>query len=232
MEIEGGGSLYKVKEKIFHPFSEFMLRITKFDELTEVGSRLLVGFQQGLEYLRRETIEKNSELVERIIRDNESKRLSSYIEAGCMNAHDTVQKMSKLHACHLGLQNHVNEAKCVVDELACLLKDAEAVVQSINCSLAQMEGLNVDNGTDSLETSHDEAETPSVDPLKHEITYIAIMMAIVYSMVKNDSTMQEKIVSSLNLTSPSGELESYSSMWSLRPYIDDEIMHKAWKLVR
>lgn len=232
MEIEDGGSLYKAKEKIFHTFSEFMIRITKFDELAEVGSRLLVGFHQGLEYLRRQPIEKNSELVERIIRDNETKRLSSYVEAGCLNAHDTVQNMSKLHTCHLGLQDHVNKAKGVVDELACLLKDADAVVQSMNCSLAQMGELNVDNGSDSSETSHDEAEAPSADPVEHEITDIAIMMAIVYSMVKSDYTMQEKIVSSLNLTSSSGELESYSSMWSLRPYIDDEIMHNAWKLVR
>lgn len=94
-----------------------------------MGSRLLVGFQQGLgeccsicvngsttrvklvfcmlynecslfcllllEYLRRQPIEKNSELVERIIRDNESTRLSSYIEAGCRNAHDSIHTMSK-----------------------------------------------------------------------------------------------------------------------------------------
>ncbi|XP_049359821.1 uncharacterized protein LOC125824479 [Solanum verrucosum] len=232
MEIEDGCTLYKSKEKIFHTFSDFMLRITKFDELVEVGSRLLVGFQQGLEYLRRQPIEKNSELVERIIRDNESKRLSSYIEAGYLNAHDSVHNMSKLHTSHLGLQNHVNEAKVVVDELACLLKEAEAVVQSINCNLAQVGELNVDNSTNPLETCHDEAEASSVDPLEHEITDIAIMMAVVYSMVKSDYTMQEKIVSSLNLTSPSGELESYSSMWSLRPYIDDEIMHKVWKFVR
>ncbi|KAG5584193.1 hypothetical protein H5410_044627 [Solanum commersonii] len=331
MEIEAGGTLYISKEKIFHTFSDFMLRITKFDELVEEGSRLLVGFQQGLaEYLRRQPIEKNSELVECIIRDNESKRLSSYIEAGCMNVHDSVQNMSKckcfinlefiykrtanvllrvlpvptfeestitstspvvvpplltyhrrprptlvpddschapdpaptadlpppsqppdfkryglvfflfitwvlfcteVHTCHLGLQNHVNEAKVVVDELACLLKEAEAVVQSISCNLAQVGELNVDNSTNPLETCHDEAEASSVDPLEHEITDIAIMMAVVYSMVKSDYTMQEKIVSSLNLTSPSGELESYSSMWSLRPYIDDEIMHKVWKFV-
>ncbi|XP_060201097.1 uncharacterized protein LOC132629759 [Lycium barbarum] len=114
MEIEDGGSLYKPRHKISHTFSDFMIRITKFDELTEVGSRLLVGFQQGLEYLRRQPIEKNSELVERIIRGNETERLSSYIEAGCLNAHDSIQNVSK--------------SKCVVDELACLLKDAEAVV--------------------------------------------------------------------------------------------------------
>ncbi|XP_059305954.1 uncharacterized protein LOC132057382 isoform X3 [Lycium ferocissimum] len=237
MEIEDGGSLYEPEHKISHTFSEFMIsslyfRVTKFDELAEVGSRLLVGFQQGLEYLRRQPIEKNSELVERIIRDNETERLSSYIEAGCLNAHDSVQNMSKLHTCHLGLQDHVNKAKCVVDELACLLKDAEAVVQSINCCLAQKGELNVGNGKDLLETSHDEEEASSVDSLKHVVIDTATLMAIVHSMVKSDYTMQEKIVSSLNLTSPSGELDSYSSMWSLRPYIDDEIMHKAWKLVR
>ncbi|XP_060201374.1 uncharacterized protein LOC132629955 isoform X3 [Lycium barbarum] len=234
MEIE---DVYKPKHKISHTFSDFMIsslyfRITKFDELAEVGSRLLVGFQQGLEYLRRQPIEKYSELVERIIRDNETDRLSSYIEAGCLNAHDSVQNMSKLHTCHLGLQDHVNKAKCVVDELACLLKDAEAVVQSINCCLAQKGELNVGNGKDLLETSDDEEEASSVDSLKHVVIDTATLMAIVYSMVKSDYTMQEKIVSSLNLTSPSGELDSYSSMWSLRPYIDDEIMHKAWKLVR
>ncbi|XP_018632684.1 uncharacterized protein LOC107791154 isoform X2 [Nicotiana tabacum] len=217
MEIQDNGSLDKAKEKIFQTFSEFMIRITKIDELAEVGSRLLVGFQQGLEYMRRPPIEKNSGLVERIIRENETKRLSSYVEAGCLNAHDTLQNMSK--------------SKCVVDELACLLKDAEAVVQVMNCSLAQMGERNVDTGTDSLETSNYEEEGLPVDVLKHEVIDIATMMAILYGMLKHDYTMQEKIVSSLNLTSSSGQLESYSSMWSLRPYIDDEIMHKAWKLV-
>ncbi|XP_016468652.1 uncharacterized protein LOC107791154 isoform X1 [Nicotiana tabacum] len=231
MEIQDNGSLDKAKEKIFQTFSEFMIRITKIDELAEVGSRLLVGFQQGLEYMRRPPIEKNSGLVERIIRENETKRLSSYVEAGCLNAHDTLQNMSKLHTCHLGLQDHINKAKCVVDELACLLKDAEAVVQVMNCSLAQMGERNVDTGTDSLETSNYEEEGLPVDVLKHEVIDIATMMAILYGMLKHDYTMQEKIVSSLNLTSSSGQLESYSSMWSLRPYIDDEIMHKAWKLV-
>ncbi|XP_060201356.1 uncharacterized protein LOC132629941 isoform X2 [Lycium barbarum] len=143
--------------------------------------------------------------------------------------------------CGLVVENHEvsgsnpsgdKNTKCVVDELACLLKDAEAIVQSINCSLAQRGELNVDNGTYSLETSHDGTEAQSIDLLKHEVIDTTTLMAIVYSMVKSDYTMQEKIVSSLNLTSPSGELESYSSMWSLRPYIDDEIMHKAWKLVR
>ncbi|KAK4348444.1 hypothetical protein RND71_031199 [Anisodus tanguticus] len=53
------------------------------------------------EYLRRQPIEKNSELVEHIIRDNETKRL----EAGCLNAHHTVQNMFKCVAkCSLGIR--------------------------------------------------------------------------------------------------------------------------------
>lgn len=58
------------------------------------------------------------------------------------------------------LQNgDIIAAKCVVDELACLLKDAEAVVQTMNCSLAQMGERNVDSGTDSSGTSHDEVRS-------------------------------------------------------------------------
>lgn len=42
---------------------------------------------------------------------------------------------------------------------------------------------------------------------------------------------QERIVTSLNLTSSSGEMESYCLMWSLHPYINDEIMQQAWRLI-
>ncbi|KAK6144776.1 hypothetical protein DH2020_021596 [Rehmannia glutinosa] len=55
-------------------------------------------------------------------------------------------------------------------------------------------------------------------------------MAIIYSMVKQDYTMQVRIVSSLNHKSSPGELETYCQMWSLRPFVDDDIMHKAWSL--
>lgn len=43
--------------------------------------------------------------------------------------------------------------------------------------------------------------------------------------------LQEKIVSSLNLKTSSGELETYCLMWSLRPFVNDEIMQKAWRLI-
>ncbi|KAF7130530.1 hypothetical protein RHSIM_Rhsim10G0082400 [Rhododendron simsii] len=64
-----------------------------------------------------------------------------------------------------------------------------------------------------------------------KIPEYAVMMGVIYSMLKRDYIMQEKIISSLNLKLSSGELESYNLMWSLRPFIDDEIMHQAWRLV-
>ncbi|XP_057528316.1 glutamate receptor 3.4-like isoform X3 [Amaranthus tricolor] len=38
---------------------------------------------------------------------------------------------------------------------------------------------------------------------------------------------KEKIVSSLNFKSSSGELESFCLMWSLRPFINDDVIHQA-----
>nr|GMC47707.1 uncharacterized protein LOC109190702 [Ipomoea batatas] len=224
MENQEDGPMHEYREKILHIFSDFMTRVALFEELLSVGNRLLVGFQQGLEYVQRPPIEKKSELVERIIRDNETKRLLSYIEAGYKNTNDEV------HACHLGLQDHKAKAKYLVDELACLLDDAAALVQSANNSLPCMLDRDTNSNLNSGATSTDREEVPSC-VLKPEVTDIATMMAVIFAMVKKDYVMQEKIVSSLNLKSSSGELESYCLMWSLRPFVDDEIMQRAWKLV-
>nr|GMC55831.1 uncharacterized protein LOC109190702 [Ipomoea batatas] len=248
MENQEDGPMHEYREKILHIFSDFMARIALLEDLLSVGNRLLVGFQNGLEYVQRPPIEMKSDLVERIIRDNETKRLLSYIEEGCKNTNDEVQ------ACHLGLQDHKAKAKCLVDELACLLDDAAALVQSANnslpCMLDRDTNSNLNTGATSTDrirycsleyfllvgmrfnvaTVFTQEEVPSC-VLKPEVTDIATMMAVIFAMVKKDYVMQEKIVSSLGLKSSSGELESYCLMWSLRPFVDDEIMQRAWKLV-
>lgn len=95
-------------------------------------------------------------------------------------------------------------------------------------------------------------------PKRIDVTDYAVLMGVIYSMVKQDYLMQvlkpdlpflsfvfvgvkfiyiphpllqERIVSALNLKSSSGELESYSLMWSLRPFINNDIMDHAWKLI-
>eukprot|EP00268_Persea_americana_P036942 TRINITY_DN3650_c0_g2_i4.p1 TRINITY_DN3650_c0_g2~~TRINITY_DN3650_c0_g2_i4.p1 ORF type:complete len:113 (-),score=13.98 TRINITY_DN3650_c0_g2_i4:308-646(-) len=59
----------------------------------------------------------------------------------------------------------------------------------------------------------------------------AIMMRIIYSMLKLDYTMQERIIMSLDRNTSSGELESYCLMWDLRPFINEVVMHQAWRYI-
>ncbi|GFP82844.1 hypothetical protein PHJA_000427500 [Phtheirospermum japonicum] len=200
------------KDKIIKVYSDFMTRVTQLEELVSMGSRLLVGFQQALGFLGRPPVDKTSTLVERIIKAHGSRRVLSYVEAGWVNSHDSVQNVSK--------------SKTVVSELECLLDDAASVVQTAN-----EKDEDVNYSLDSLIISSDEEELPISDPSKPEVTDYAAMMAIIYSMVKQDYTMQVRIVSSLNHKSSAGELDTYSQMWSLRPFVDDDVMHKAWKLV-
>lgn len=87
-----------------------------------------------LEYLRRQPIEKNSELVERIIRDNESTRLSSYIEAGCRNTHDSVHTMSKCK-CFVNLESYLYERTVNVKELYEVVLFAVSLLDSVKFSL-------------------------------------------------------------------------------------------------
>ncbi|KAL8518024.1 hypothetical protein ACS0TY_009351 [Phlomoides rotata] len=72
-----------------------MTRITQYEELVSTRSRLLCGFQQALGFLERPPIDKTSTLVDRIIKAHGSRRVFSYVEAGCMNSHDSSQNVSK-----------------------------------------------------------------------------------------------------------------------------------------
>ncbi|KAI5683571.1 hypothetical protein M9H77_04799 [Catharanthus roseus] len=223
MEGEDCGNLSN--EKIFQIFSSFMARITKFEELVDAGNKYLIGFQQGLEFIQRPPIDMTAELIERIVTANKTTRLSSYVEAGCFNSHDRKQNMSKLSACHLGLLDNLNRAQTVVRELQCLLDDAAVLVQAKNMIFQDLLHFQ-DNDTDL-----DVSSFTTACKRNPGITDYAVLMALMYGMLKKDYEMQEKIVSSLSLKSSSGELESYCLMWSLRPFVDDEIMQKAWELI-
>lgn len=129
-----------------------------------------------------------------------------------------------MHTCHLGLLDYINKGKIVINELECLLDDAAAVVQ-----IANEKNDEVKCCSDSVVSLTHEEEVPSSDLSQPED--FASAMAIIYSMVKQDYTMQVQIVSSLNHKSSPGELETYCQMWSLRPFVDDDVMHRAWRLV-
>ncbi|KAL5554567.1 hypothetical protein UlMin_041968 [Ulmus minor] len=195
--------------------------VMEFEELAAVGSRLLTGFRQGLELLRRPPIEKTTELVEKIIKANETKWVQSYFEARCINTIDVVQNTNKLHTSILGLHDCLSKVKTILDKLESLLEDVTAKLQ------AALEYLTIGQETKAVE---EEIVSKSYYK-KGEVSDIVILMGMIYAMVKQDYRMQERIVSALNLKTSSGELESYCLMWPLHPYLNDDILHQAWKLI-
>ncbi|XP_065874375.1 uncharacterized protein [Euphorbia lathyris] len=210
----------------FQIFKDFLTRAAKLQELGAVGSKFLGGFQQGLEFLRRPPVNRKSELTDNVIKANETERVKSYFVAGCVNTHDRVQNVSKLHTCLLGLQGHLTQAKRIINELENLLVDLTVAIKTCNRSFSPVRNEDLYANLDQ-ETTVNQEETPSSD---YSLDYAALM-GIIYSMLKQDYVMQERIVSSLNFKSLAGELESYCLMWSLRPFINDEIVMQAWRYV-
>ncbi|XP_015890421.3 uncharacterized protein LOC107425008 [Ziziphus jujuba] len=231
MGSEEGKSNLDLHEKIFNIYKDFMARVTKFEELVAVGSRLLVGFQQGLEFLRRPPIDNTSGLIKSVIKANQTKRIQSYLEAGCRNTHDGVQNVSKLHTCQLGLQDYLSEGRSILNQLEFLMEDVTNAMQSAMGNSPLSEDEDFDTGINEQATRDDKEGSAPSHIKRYDVTDFAVLMGAIYSMVKKEYVMQEKIVSSLNLKSSSGELESYCLMWSLRPLINDDIMHQAWKLI-
>ncbi|XP_034929476.1 uncharacterized protein [Populus alba] len=203
----------ELKEKVSNIFQDFLTRITKLEELAGIGSRLLNGYQQALEFLRRPPIDETSQLIKNIIKANETKMVKSYIEAGCINVHDSIQ--------------NTNKSKSLLNELEHLLEDLSGEIKTANLCLPPLK--NEDCGDQLYQQITTDQSSFELGEL--EMTNYAVLMGIIYSMVKQDYVMQERIVNSLNLKSLSGELESYCVMWSLRPFIMDEVMHHAWRLI-
>ncbi|CAL1410136.1 unnamed protein product [Linum trigynum] len=226
----GNESRGGLKEKPQQIFEDFLTRVAKLEELGAVANRYLSGFQQSLEFLRRPPIDMESKLMSKLISANDTKRMKSYIQAGCCNTLDRVQNTSKLRTCHLGLLEHLSKAKTILNEVEDLMEDLTLAIQSYNRSLPP---LQIEDLCDQLDEQHLHQEEPSLSGLQQrEVMFIASSVGVIYTMLKQDYVMQEKIVASLNLNSTPGELESYCLMWSLRPYVNDEIMLQAWRLIR
>nr|KJB44067.1 hypothetical protein B456_007G232600 [Gossypium raimondii] len=143
----------ETKYKIFQIYKDFLTGVAKLDELVPVGGRLLTGFQQGLEFLLRPPIKKTSKLIENILKANETKRLKSYLEAGCINSHDRVENTSKLHTCLHGLHDHLIKVKSILNELECLLGVATTALQMANEHLSPLMDMESVVGLDPQESS-------------------------------------------------------------------------------
>uniref|UniRef100_A0A1J3IRN7 DUF7795 domain-containing protein n=1 Tax=Noccaea caerulescens TaxID=107243 RepID=A0A1J3IRN7_NOCCA len=224
-EMEGRSEL---KQQIFVIFKEFMTGITKLEELENAANSYLLRFQQGLSFLQRPPIVTSSKLIENIIKNNETRRLKSYIDAGCVNIHDAVQSTRALHTSLSGLSDHLIKAKSLLNELQGLTDEAALAIETATKLSTQLDK----ESNDELQQVTCDEEDETVPFLEEaEVTEYATLIALVYSMVKQNYVMQEKIVKSLSLKSSSGELETYAMMWSLRPFVEDEVMNRAWKCI-
>ncbi|KAK4760915.1 hypothetical protein SAY87_005808 [Trapa incisa] len=142
--------------------------------------------------------------------------------------------MRNLSVSLLGLQNHINIARNILEESESHLVDAASVMQNANETFLANEVVDCHDVLPGQSVINNKCEDILLQNsnLNPEHTDYAAMMAVIYNMMKQDFLMQERIVSALNLKLSSGELESYCLMWSLRPFINDDIMHEAWKLIR
>lgn len=215
MELEEEKSSCNPNHELRKMLSEFLAEVVKLEELGSIGRKFLIGFQQALEVLRRPSIFESSELVQSIIKANETKRVKSYVDAGCVTAYDSKQKITQMNTSLSGLQDHLTKAKNIIEELEKLMEKAGSVMQSVD----EMGGdeCEVDFGVESEVVTSTECGS---------------FMAVIYSMVKQDYVMQERIVSALNLKTTAGELDGYCMMWSLRPFVDDAVVNQALRLVR
>ncbi|XP_058747693.1 uncharacterized protein LOC131620583 isoform X2 [Vicia villosa] len=230
METMEDKSIFDLEKQILNKFRDFMTGFTKIDELGTAGSKLLSGFQQALEFIRKPPMDTSSKLVNSIIKANETERLKSYVNFECKNRKDVDQNATSL--------------KVVLDELEDIQANVRNVLQSIHGKLSSLSDTDIDfemneqeiyNDLDDKNTAFCHSGSTDVTTTKvkenTDSTHLAALMVAIYSMVQQDYLMQERIVSALDLNVSSEELESYCLMWSLHPFINDELVHEAWKYI-
>ncbi|XP_013629286.1 PREDICTED: uncharacterized protein LOC106335334 [Brassica oleracea var. oleracea] len=216
----------ELKQNIYEIFKDFLTGITKLEELDNATNIFLLRFQQGLCLLKRSPIVTSSKLIENILKNNETRRLKSYVEAGCINIDDAARSTRDLHTSLSGLSDHLIKAQSLLSDLERLTDDAALAIETATKLSTQ---LDEESSDDLRQVTSEENETVPFAQ-EPEVTEYATVIAVVYSMVKQNYVMQEKVVRSLSLKTSFDELDTYTLMWSLRPFVEDEIMNRAWKL--
>ncbi|KAH9621095.1 hypothetical protein KSS87_014537 [Heliosperma pusillum] len=70
------------------------------------------------------------------------------------------------------------------------------------------------------------------DSTTYDAAKCGSFMAVIYSMVKQNNIMQERVVYGLRLTTSAEELDSYCLMWSLRPFVIDDVINEAMSYIK
>ncbi|KAG6508928.1 hypothetical protein ZIOFF_034310 [Zingiber officinale] len=216
-------------------------RVTEFEELADVGKRFLTRFnrehqsvlslaQAGQSVLvayqslhnmssvamfRTVELQKTSNNISRIIDANWNEHMKTYVEAGCKQQSQSVQNMYNSEA--------------LLNELDCLKEDAIAVTEAATKSATALDDSFCEEMLKDISFEEEKEPLPK-HPQDTSISEV-MLMKIISDMLKLDYAMQKNIVLNLNIGTSVSELEGYCLLWNLHPYIDDDIIHRAWQYV-
>ncbi|CAK9208967.1 unnamed protein product [Sphagnum troendelagicum] len=224
----------KSVSEIFH---HFIGRAVTLEDLQKLSSQMLVGFQQALEAFQRPPLHEASAVLAQVMASAPSERLDTYTDMGCRHVHSHHSVVIKLDSALKGLQNHIEQAGGIMEEMRSLLEQANAVMQEeLNLEL---ESVSL-TGTDIIFEDSRPTASPSQQVLTsprmkarglHMSDYVTMMAGIV-SMLEQDLRMQEQIVDALGLDLSSEVLQNYCMMWTLRPFVDETVVDKALTWIR
>ncbi|WZZ00359.1 hypothetical protein YC2023_072687 [Brassica napus] len=135
----------ELKQYIYEIFKDFMTGITKLEELDNATNIFLLRFQQGLCLLKRSPILTSSKLIENILKNNETRRLKSYVEAGCINIDDAARSTRALHTSLSGISDHLIKAQSLLSDLERLTDDAALAIETATKLSTQLDEESSDD---------------------------------------------------------------------------------------
>ncbi|EFJ38632.1 hypothetical protein SELMODRAFT_402699 [Selaginella moellendorffii] len=166
------------------------------------------------EFVKRPSFAESSAVLKGIFARNKSVRLSRYIEAGCRHRSSDKSSITKLNNSIKALRDHVKFVRGCLEVLKKILDGfTEVFIDGIPDETKKLNS-SLQDGDDSK----------MLDKVKTITT-----MALVYSMLEQDYEMQARIVDDLSLETRSGALESYCTLWALRPFVDGEVLRAFWR---
>ncbi|XP_024364177.1 uncharacterized protein [Physcomitrium patens] len=215
-------------------------RVVSLEDMSKLSSQMLAVFQQELEMFRRSPLNNSSVLIQ-VLASQASERLVAYQEAGYRHCHTDHAVLVKLDNALKGLQNHVQQARGVMEEIQGLLGEANGIMHE-DLS-ARLNNVALIDGEGSSEPAQEEDVGQGagchvqVTSLRTKVRQLftpdyVTTMAAIYTMLQQDFTMQERVVGTLGLDLSSELLQNYQMMWTLRPFVDESVVEEALSWTR
>ncbi|KAH8935488.1 hypothetical protein BDL97_17G030500 [Sphagnum fallax] len=182
----------KSVSEIFH---HFIGRAVTLEDLQKLSSQMLVGFQQALEAFQRPPLHEASAVLAQVMASAPSERLDTYTDMGCHHVHSDHSVVIKLDSALKGLQNHIEQAGGIMEEMRGLLEQANAVMQE-ELSL-ELESVSLTGTAIIFEDSQPTASpsqqltSPRMKARGLHMSDYVTMMAGIVSMLEQDLRMQK-----------------------------------------